>query len=274
VLHVQWFESVQRLFGRRRRSAPPLIVPRAPIVPGREADSIITSPRAIAARGRAASTAEDDSLGPIADQRSAHDEAIRAALAGIANELEASELTDSRSRLMQIGLCFAAIVAVVIAFFLVRSPQREYALVGVDPARGAAGELANAQETAPRPLPAVSSSIDDTSGPLSRDTVSARRAARTETSRPVVSDIAVFPSAIRLSVGSTSPLTATLADADGNEITDRRVSWTSNKPKVATVSSKGVVKGRTVGTATITARSGGKRASTLVVVTRQSKGRR
>jgi uncharacterized protein YjdB len=227
----------------------------------------------MAGRGRAASTADDDSLGPIADQRSAHDEAIRAALAGIANELEASELTNNRSRLAQIGLGAVVVVAVVIFFFIARSPRRDYALVGVEPSRGAAGELANAQETAPRPLPAVTSSID-TSGPLSRDTVSARRAARTEISRPVVSDIAVFPSAIRVSVGSTSPLTATLADTDGNEITDRRVSWTSNKPKVATVSSKGVVKGRAVGTAMITARSGGKRASTLVVVTRQSKGRR
>lgn len=60
-----------------------------------------------------------------------------------------------------------------------------------------------------------------------------------------------------LDVGQTLQLTAVVRGADGEEISGRRVSWTSSAPAVASVED-GVVTGRGVGTATITASAGGR----------------
>lgn len=202
------------------------------------------------------------------------EEAVRATLAGIAAELEASERIDGRSRRIRYGLVAGAVVIACALFFVARSPRRDYALVGVDAPNGAAGEVSAPVAVAPPMLPAAPIA-SDTAGPLSRNVVAAPHPARAADPIPAVADIAVFPSAVRVSVSRTAMLTATLADDDSNEIVGRHVSWTSNKPRVATVSSKGVVKGRGIGTATITARAGGKKATVLVVVTRQAaKGRR
>jgi len=225
----------------------------------------------MAGGGQAAPTDMYDLMGVHPSNK---EEAVRATLAGIAAELEASDRIDGRSRRIRYALV-GGVVVIAVAFFLVaRSPRRDYALVGVNASPGAAGEVTTPVAVAPPMLPAAPIATD-TTGPLSRKVVAAPRAARATEPEPAVADMAVFPSAVRLMVSRTAMLTATLADDDSNEIVGRHVSWTSNKPKVATVSPKGVVKGRGIGTATITARAGGKKATVLVVVTRQStKGRR
>ncbi len=109
---------------------------------------------------------------------------------------------------------------------------------------------------------------------MSRETVAPSRDARRAAPRPAVSDVDVTPSGVSVRVARTTTLTATLTDEDGEEITGRRVSWTSNKPRIATVSSKGVVRGRAPGRAMIIAKSEGKQASALVIVTRPSTTKR
>ncbi len=66
---------------------------------------------------------------------------------------------------------------------------------------------------------------------------------------------AVIPGTDTIVVPSHTQLSAFLTDANGNRLTDRRVFWVSEDPRVATVSPTGVVTGLTSGTVTITATS-------------------
>ena len=70
---------------------------------------------------------------------------------------------------------------------------------------------------------------------------------------------------INLDVGTTATLTPTFVPANA---TDKKVTWVSSNPDVASVSNKGVVSGKTVGTATITcaAASGAKASCNVHVV--------
>ncbi|HEX5385193.1 MAG TPA: Ig-like domain-containing protein [Gemmatimonadales bacterium] len=82
-----------------------------------------------------------------------------------------------------------------------------------------------------------------------------------------VATVTVTPNPASVQTGATVQLTATLKDADGNVLSGRTVTWSSNATSKATVSTSGLVTGVAVGSATITASSGGKSGSATVNVT-------
>jgi uncharacterized protein YjdB len=82
-----------------------------------------------------------------------------------------------------------------------------------------------------------------------------------------VAKVTVSPQAPTIAALSSTQLTATLTDANGNIVSNRVVSWSTSSAAIATVSSTGVVTGVLPGTATITATSEGKSGSTTVTVT-------
>jgi uncharacterized protein YjdB len=82
-----------------------------------------------------------------------------------------------------------------------------------------------------------------------------------------VGSVVVSPDSVSIIIGNTSPLTATVKDANGNTLSGRDVTWKSSNTGVATVDDKGVVTAVLVGTATVTATSEGKSGSAKVVVT-------
>jgi len=67
--------------------------------------------------------------------------------------------------------------------------------------------------------------------------------------------------------GQTVQLTATLKDANGNTLTGRTVTWSSDNTAVATVSGSGLVSGVAAGAATITATSEAKTGTSAITVT-------
>ena len=83
---------------------------------------------------------------------------------------------------------------------------------------------------------------------------------------PVVS-VVVAPATSELVVGQTTQLTAQLKDEAGSILTGRAVTWTTNSPSVATVTSQGLVTGVGAGSATITAASEGRSATAAITVT-------
>ncbi|MDQ4079563.1 MAG: Ig-like domain-containing protein, partial [Gemmatimonadota bacterium] len=88
----------------------------------------------------------------------------------------------------------------------------------------------------------------------------------TVTAAPVAT-VTVAPSSAAVAVGSTVQLGATLRDANGNVLTGRTVTWSSNNTGVATVNGSGVVSGVSQGSATITATSEGKSGTSSITVT-------
>lgn len=90
----------------------------------------------------------------------------------------------------------------------------------------------------------------------------------TVTVSPVpVASVSVQPASAALTVGATFALTALAKDATGAPL-DRVVTWSSDDPAVASVSTSGVVTAVAPGSATITARSDGKSGTAAVVVSR------
>jgi len=89
-------------------------------------------------------------------------------------------------------------------------------------------------------------------------------------STPGVSYITLDPSKADIAVGATVQLTATPRDAAGNVLTGLEVKWSSDSPGVASVSQTGVVTGTSVCLATITASTGGQRASASITVSAAS----
>jgi hypothetical protein len=84
---------------------------------------------------------------------------------------------------------------------------------------------------------------------------------------PSVATVAILPPSVTLKVGDRAQLTATLYDLEGNVIDGRAVTWSSSKPTVATVDTRGLVVGVAAGgPITITAASGGKNGSSQVTV--------
>lgn len=73
-----------------------------------------------------------------------------------------------------------------------------------------------------------------------------------------VASVAVDPDTVALQVGAARQLTAALRDARGALLTGREVVWSSSDDTKARVSATGLVTAVAAGTATITARSGGK----------------
>ena len=85
---------------------------------------------------------------------------------------------------------------------------------------------------------------------------------------PVAHSISVQPTELAFSaIGDTATLTATVADANGNEIANAPVTWTSNDASVATVNSDGLVTAVGVGEASVTATSGSVEAKGAIIVT-------
>jgi alpha-tubulin suppressor-like RCC1 family protein/uncharacterized protein YjdB len=86
-------------------------------------------------------------------------------------------------------------------------------------------------------------------------------------SRATVATVDVTAPAERLEQGRTLRVTATPRSAAGAALGDRTVAWRSSRPEVATVTSDGVVSGRSAGQTQITATSEGASAAlTLTVV--------
>jgi uncharacterized protein YjdB len=81
-----------------------------------------------------------------------------------------------------------------------------------------------------------------------------------------VARVQVNPGSDTLLVGQTAQLTATTTDSDGNTLTGRSITWSSNKTQVASVSSSGLVTAAAPGSATITATSEGQSGSSSITV--------
>lgn len=81
-----------------------------------------------------------------------------------------------------------------------------------------------------------------------------------------VASVAVQPAAVTIAPQQTEQLTVTVRDAQGNALTGRAVTWSSNAQAVATVSTAGLVTAVGAGTAQITATSEGQSGSATVTV--------
>jgi uncharacterized protein YjdB len=81
-----------------------------------------------------------------------------------------------------------------------------------------------------------------------------------------VASVAVTPTAATLVVGQTVQLEAQPRDASGRPLAGRAVTWSTNRPTVATVTSTGVVAAVSPGTATVTASSEGRSGAATIVV--------
>ena len=81
-----------------------------------------------------------------------------------------------------------------------------------------------------------------------------------------VASVSVSPSSATLIVGQTAELEAQPRDGSGQPLSGRPVTWSSNHPEVASVTSAGVVAAVSPGTATITASSEGRNGTATIVV--------
>jgi hypothetical protein len=85
--------------------------------------------------------------------------------------------------------------------------------------------------------------------------------------QPTVATVTVSPATYTLGLGGSVQLSAALADANGNGITGRVVTWSSSQTAVATVDGNGVVRGVTAGNSVITATADGITGTAQIVVT-------
>ena len=83
---------------------------------------------------------------------------------------------------------------------------------------------------------------------------------------PSVASVSVTPGSAALLAGASVQLAATLRSASGAVLTGRPVSWSTSNGAVASVSSTGLVRALTAGTAVITATSEGQRGSSSITV--------
>ncbi len=94
-----------------------------------------------------------------------------------------------------------------------------------------------------------------------------KSAAAAITVNPVpVASVSVSPATASIYAGATQQLTATLLDANGNPLSGRTITWSSDAPGVATVNGSGLVTAEAAGTASITAASEGKSGSAAITV--------
>lgn len=88
-----------------------------------------------------------------------------------------------------------------------------------------------------------------------------------DTEPATVATVTVTPSTSTLAVGATATLTASVKDANGSEMTNQVVTWSSSQTSIATVnSSTGLVTAVAAGTSTITATASGKSGTATVTV--------
>jgi trimeric autotransporter adhesin len=81
-----------------------------------------------------------------------------------------------------------------------------------------------------------------------------------------VASVGVSPTSATLVVGETVQLEAQPRDASGRPLAGRAVTWSTNRPNVATVTSTGVVAAVSPGTATVTASSEGRSGAATIAV--------
>jgi uncharacterized protein YjdB len=81
-----------------------------------------------------------------------------------------------------------------------------------------------------------------------------------------VARVEVTPASAEIKRRSSLKLVAKLYDADGRELTDREVAWSTSDARIATVDRTGLVVGVRKGSATITATSEGISATASVKV--------
>jgi uncharacterized protein YjdB len=96
--------------------------------------------------------------------------------------------------------------------------------------------------------------------------------ATTPPSTAPVATVAISPASASVAVGSTLQLSAVLKDANGNVLTGRSVTWTSDNAAVALVSASGLVTGLVLGSATITATSEGRSGTAALTVANAGAG--
>jgi hypothetical protein len=297
LLHVPF---VRRLIGQHAPQSPPPLI--SPLVRGMR--SVGESPNS---ELRRPARRVEEPTAPVAsyarqvtDEPSVGDEAVKAALAGIAAELAASEPDERKGSWWRFTLGSGALLAIVLIGYIVResrSDRREgFQRVVTSTAEGRVGKAAT---TAPSPLAPRSIAIDTSSAAV-RDTAlsatpsladdrevptptprpaevakaGARHPARASAATPspkepsaIIGGIVVSPTTVRVGVSRRTTLTATVIDEFGKPLDGSPVAWTSSKRRVATVSSNGILLGRAPGTTKITATSGGKKASVFVTVT-------
>ncbi len=87
----------------------------------------------------------------------------------------------------------------------------------------------------------------------------------TVTPKPVGS-IIVTPTHATIRVATTLQLSDTVKDQSGNVLTGQTVTWKSDSTGTVSVDANGLITGRVVGTATITASVGGKSATAAIIV--------
>ncbi|MEP7383055.1 MAG: Ig-like domain-containing protein, partial [Gemmatimonadota bacterium] len=103
-------------------------------------------------------------------------------------------------------------------------------------------------------------------------TITATSEGKSATSNIIVSlvpidTISVTPRTATVAAGQTLQLVARLTDADGTNLTGRLVTWDTDQPTIATVSTTGVVSAISAGRATITVSAEGKTGVSTVTVT-------
>jgi PGF-pre-PGF domain-containing protein len=89
---------------------------------------------------------------------------------------------------------------------------------------------------------------------------------------PVLSRIAITPSAITLAKGDTATFTATAFDQDGCEMPDAEIEWECSDETVGEVDGTGFFAAFTAGTATVTATANGVTGTAEIEVTDESTG--
>lgn len=85
---------------------------------------------------------------------------------------------------------------------------------------------------------------------------------------PTLSAISVSPGSLSVFEGDSAQLTASGVDTQGRPITPQGLTWSSSNTTVVAVSSSGVVRALTAGSATVIAASGGKIGAATVQVSR------
>ena len=84
---------------------------------------------------------------------------------------------------------------------------------------------------------------------------------------PVVTTVTVSPPSASIQTGTTTTLSATVKDQQGNVMTGQTIAWSTDNAAAATVNSSGVVSGVAAGSATIAAASSGVSGTATITVT-------
>lgn len=117
----------------------------------------------------------------------------------------------------------------------------------------------------------VDNSGQVTAGGIGSATITAASGNASSTARVTVTlipvdRVQVDPSSATLLVGKTTQLSATTVDSEGNPLSGRSITWSSNRSQIASVSAAGLVTAAAPGNATITATSEGKSGSSAITV--------